>query len=92
MANENPDEAWAAYMVEVGLRLHRLRTDVGLSQEVLANRAGLTRNHYQLLEKGKSTPIKAANPQLKVLASLAEVLNVELSDLLPKPEGIAVGR
>lgn len=79
-------------MKEVGLRLHRLRTEAGLSQEALANRAGLTRNHYQLLEKGKSTPEKAANPQLKVVMALAEVLESNVSEILPPVHGIAEGR
>ncbi|MCX2746264.1 helix-turn-helix transcriptional regulator [Arthrobacter sp. MI7-26] len=91
MAKNDPEEAWAAYVVEVGLRLNRFRHAAGLSQETLANRVGITRNHYQLLEKGKSTPTKVANPQLRVMVALAEVLGVDLTELLPPAAGVAVG-
>jgi DNA-binding XRE family transcriptional regulator len=40
---DNPtDDAWAAYMRELGVELNRARYRAGLSQERLAHMAGLT--------------------------------------------------
>ncbi|WP_394941245.1 helix-turn-helix domain-containing protein [Psychromicrobium sp. YIM B11713] len=92
MAKNDPDAAWANYITEVGLRLNQFRTAAGLSQEKVANQVGITRNHYQLLEKGKSSPTAVANPQLRTIAALAEVLGVGIGDIMPdKPRGITTG-
>lgn len=77
-----PDD-WAAYARELGLALHRERVRVGLTQEELAHAAGLTRSHYQQLEKGLSRPNRAANPSLSSLIALSEVLGIPLAELLP---------
>lgn len=70
-------------MRELGLTLQRLRHRSSLSQEDVAYAAGLTRSHYQQLEKGRSRPDVAANPSLYTLACLARVLDVDISELLP---------
>jgi len=74
---------WDEYVQRLGLTLQRLRIRLGMSQEDVAYAAGLTRSHYQQLEKGRSRPDTAANPSLYTLASLASVLNVDIRELLP---------
>jgi transcriptional regulator with XRE-family HTH domain len=64
-----------------------------LSQERLAGAAGISAYTYRKLESGESNPGTPANPRLRTLVALAEVLEVELSELLPRPRrGVAVGR
>lgn len=65
-------------------RLRELRRPTGLSQEQVAQAAGLHRNHYQLLESGlsdrkKKTP---ANPRLSTLVALCEVYDTPVPDLV----------
>lgn len=75
---------WDEYVRELGLRLQRARLSMGLTQEEAAYAAGLTRSHYQQLEKGQSRPGVPANPSLRTLAALAETLNVEVGDLIAR--------
>ncbi|MCE0508978.1 helix-turn-helix transcriptional regulator [Microbacterium sp. KKR3/1] len=49
----------------------------------MAYRAGLTRYTYQKYEKGESRPGYSANPTLRTLLALAQVLGVGLVDLIP---------
>ena len=68
----------------LGLRLQALRHRVGRTQERVAADAGLSRNHYQLLERGLSdrahgTP---ANPRLSTLISLSVALDTSVAELL----------
>jgi transcriptional regulator with XRE-family HTH domain len=94
MATGAPADAWERYARDLGVRLHRLRTARGLSQERLAVAADISAFTYRKLEKGESNPGTAANPRLRTLIALAEVLDVELADLLPpkRPRGVAIGR
>jgi len=77
------DSAWAAYARRLGVRLNQARHTAGLSQERLAYAAGLTRSHYQQLEKGESAPGTPANPRLRTLIALAQALGLRLEELLP---------
>jgi len=79
------DDAWADYVRDLGVTLNRARHSAGLSQERLAHMAGLTRHHYQQLEKGESRPNRPANPSLRHVLALAQALGVEMVDLLPRP-------
>jgi transcriptional regulator with XRE-family HTH domain len=63
--------------------MQRRRIDLGLSQEDVAYRAGLSRYTYQKFEKAESRPGTPANPTLKTVLSIAQVLRCELGDLLP---------
>lgn len=63
--------------------LRRSRDRAGLSQEDVAYRAGLTRYTYQKYEKGESRPGTAANPTLRTVLTLSQVLGVPLSELIP---------
>lgn len=81
---------WSGYVRDLGVRLHRRRIEQGLSQEYLAAAAGISAFTYRKLEKGASNPGTDANPRLRTLVALAEVLEIPLADLLPdNPGGIA---
>lgn len=77
---------WDDYVRELGITLQRRRLELGLSQEELAHAAGITRSHYQQLEKGHSRPDRSANPSLRTLVSLSQVLGLLVSDLLPRDQ------
>lgn len=87
------EEPWNDFARALGVALLRARAERGLSQEQVAHAAGLATFTYRKLEKGESNPGTPANPRLRTLVNLAEVLGVPLHDLLPvPPEGIAPGR
>ena len=93
MATGTPRDAWESYARELGSRLHRARVARGLSQERLASAAGVTAFTYRKLEKGESNPGTPANPRLRTLVALAEVLEISLAELLADaPTGVAIGR
>ncbi len=88
----SPD-AWTEYAAALGLALARARARRGLSQERVAHAAGLSTFTYRKLEKGESNPGTPANPRLRTLVALAEVLEIPMAALLPPdPAGIAPGR
>ncbi|PZU31901.1 MAG: XRE family transcriptional regulator [Microbacterium sp.] len=87
------DVAWDEYARALGVNLLRARARRSLSQEAVAHAAGLSTFTYRKLEKGESNPGTPANPRLRSLTSIAEVLGVPLAALLPAdPTGIAPGR
>lgn len=69
---------------ELGLRLQAQRHEAGRSQEDVALEAGISRNHYQLLESGLSDRAKGspANPRLSTLLDLASALDCEVCKLV----------
>lgn len=77
------DEAWTQYASELATNLRRLRAEAGLSQEDVAYRSGLTRYTYQKYEKGESKPGAPANPTIRTLLAMSQVLGVALTDILP---------
>ncbi len=84
---------WDQYACEVGLALQRARQRSGLSQEKVANAAGISAYTYRKLEHGESNPGTPANPRLRTLAALAEILGVSVHDLVPaQMTGVADGR
>jgi transcriptional regulator with XRE-family HTH domain len=83
MSRRSHPADWDDYVRELGLNLQRRRLALALSQEDVAYAAGLTRSHYQQLEKGRSRPDLAANPSLLTLSAVAAALNLEVSELLP---------
>lgn len=90
--SESPDP-WTEFARDLGVRLLRARAEKKMSQEQVAHAAGLATFTYRKLEKGESNPGTAANPRLRTLVFLAEVLDVPLQDLVPTPpEGLAPGR
>ena len=68
----------------LGRRLSDLRESRGLTQEVVAEAAGMSRNHYQLLENGLSNrrAKRPANPRLSTLVALSDVLGVSVPELV----------
>ena len=60
----------------VGENLRRAREELGLSQEELADRAGLHRTYVSGVERG------VRNPTVTVLEKLAKALKVKPSTLL----------
>lgn len=92
MARSTADP-WEAYARDLGVLLQRARAAAGMSQERTAHAAGISTFTYRKLEKGESNPGSPANPRLKTLVALAEVLDVEIESLLPpKKPKIAIGR
>lgn len=81
-----PPTTWESYAREMGVLIQRHRIEAGLTQEDLAHRAGLTRTHYQQIERGWWKRDQPANPSIKVLVRLAQVLGLEPGQLLP-PSG-----
>jgi transcriptional regulator with XRE-family HTH domain len=93
MATGTPADGWDRYVRDLGVRLQQLRLAKGLTQERLAVAANVTSFTYRKLEKGESNPGTPANPRLKTLMALAEVLDVEVAELLPPGNaGVAIGR
>jgi transcriptional regulator with XRE-family HTH domain len=77
------DREWAAYAQRLATALRRAREGAGLSQEQVAYRAGLTRYTYQKYEKGESRPGRPANPTLRSVLAISQVLGMPLEDLIP---------
>ena len=59
-----------------GAIVRKRRTEQGISQESLANLAGLHRTYISMLERG------IRNPSLTVILRLAEALNMRPSTLM----------
>lgn len=74
---------WDAYARAIGTNIQRQRVARGYSQDRVAYEANLSRYTYQKLEKGESRPGTPANPRLMTLLAIAQVLKVDLGDLLP---------
>lgn len=81
--NEQIEAEWSAYSQRFATSLRSARERAGLSQEDVAYRAGLTRYTYQKYEKGESRPGSPANPTLRTLLVLAQVLDSPLASLIP---------
>ncbi|MDR1151344.1 MAG: helix-turn-helix domain-containing protein [Bifidobacteriaceae bacterium] len=77
----------AALAREIGLRLQRRRSALGFSQEQVAHMAGLATFTYQKFEKGESRPGSPMNPTLFTLYALADVLQVDIGELVERDGG-----
>src|SRR5258707_332653 len=69
--------------IEFGSNLRRQRSGVGLSQENLAKRVGLSRTSVTNIEKGRQ------QVALHMVYSFADALGVEPSSLLPDKKKLA---
>ena len=65
----------------VAANLRRIRAKLKLTQEQVAERAGLATRHVQKLEAG------AVNATFKTVAALARALGVDVSELCRRPGG-----
>jgi transcriptional regulator with XRE-family HTH domain len=75
-------EQHLAFYVRLGENIRKCRQDHNLSQEKLANLAGLTRTSLTNIEKGRQ------HPPLHTLCEIIEHLQVDIADLLPRPDAI----
>ena len=74
MLNKNEQNI---FYQKLGERIKSLRKQVGMKQEVLAQRLGLTRISVSNIEMGKQ------KVQLHVLIEIADAFNVSISDIVP---------
>lgn len=58
-----------------GLRIKELRRAKGMSQEMLAEKTGISSKYLSSIERGKE------NPTLETLIRLAEALSIELAEV-----------
>lgn len=76
---------WAEFARELGMNLRRRRDALGLTQEAVAERAGISLYAYQQYERGAVTRGGAStNPRLATVLMLCEVLDVPIEELLPR--------
>jgi len=61
--------------ITLGKRIRQLRLQTGLSQEKLADKAGMDRTYYAGIERGER------NPSVKNLAKIATALGVAMGAL-----------
>ena len=72
-----PAEQDEAYLKQLGLQVRVLRTALHLTQEELAERAGIDRTYVSRLERGQH------NVTVLMVARLARALGAEGRELLP---------
>ncbi len=85
--------AWTDYARELGHNLKRAREALGLSQERVAARAGLSALTLQKYEKGESRPGSPLNPELTNMIALSQALETTVAALMPSnPPDLTVGR
>ncbi|WP_197718442.1 helix-turn-helix domain-containing protein [Trueperella bialowiezensis] len=79
-----PSPAERALASAFAKTLQARRKELGLTQEQVALRANINRNHYQLLEHARSDrrSNRPANPRLSTLIKLAKVFDCSVQDLL----------
>lgn len=76
------DSRDAEFAKKLGMRLQQLRWNKDLTQEVVAQLAGISTFTYQKFEKGESNPGTPMNPRLFTLLALADVFDMSLLELL----------
>lgn len=75
---------WAEFARALGMNLRRARTFRELTQESMAERAGISLYAYQQYERGAVTRDGAAtNPRLATVLALCQVLDITMDELLP---------
>lgn len=82
---QDVDENWRVFTQNLAVELRRRRAAAGLSQEDVAYQAGLSRFIYHQYEKGESRSGTPANPALRSIIAIAQVLDVPIEELLPHP-------
>jgi predicted transcriptional regulator len=60
----------------VGTNIKKHRKTMGIPQDVLGARAGITRSQIQLIERGRT------NPRLSTLVQIASTLEIDVTQLL----------
>lgn len=72
----------------MGVLIQGHRIQAGLTQEDLAHAAGMTRTHYQQIERGWWKREQPSNPSIKILIRLARALDVDPGALLPDSKNL----
>ena len=67
--------------VRFGERVRTVRSQKGISQEALADKAGLHRTYVSSVERGER------NVSLSTVERLAAALEISMADLMPTSEG-----
>lgn len=70
--------SYGEYIAAIGKSIHALRAERGLSLRALGMMVGVHYNQILKIEQG------VANPSIRTLYRIAEGLEVEIEDLLPK--------
>jgi transcriptional regulator with XRE-family HTH domain len=74
------------HVTALSLALQQRRMEMGLSQDELADKAGLHRTYVSLIER------KSCNFSIKIYMRLAFALGVDPAELMRKAEGLVGGR
>ena len=78
------DEQKQATRERMGLRIAALRKLAGLSQEQLAERAGLQRTHVSRIEAGKyAVTLETIQAIAEALGMTVDIIDTALADLAP---------
>ena len=91
MPSRTPPKTWAEVAPEFGAKVRALRKARSLTQEQLAHRSGLSRNHIQNIENSRNNARDAdgrpepgpGNPRAATIWALATALEVEAGELMP---------
>lgn len=86
MVSTNPASTpeWAEFSRALGMNLRRRRDALGLTQEAVAERAGISLYAYQQYERGAVTKGGVAtNPRLATVLAICGVLDVSINEILP---------
>ena len=68
----------------IGIRITRLRKQMGLTQEELAQRAGLQRTHVSRIEAGKyAVTLETIQAIAEALGMTVDIVDIRLQDLAP---------
>ena len=67
-------------VIEIGKKIKERRDTLGITQPDLAEMSGISVNTLYKIETGQ------ANPTLKVLNKIADILGMELTLIVKKPE------
>lgn len=62
---------------QIGKNIKKAREKAGLTQEQVAEKAGVHVSYYSRIERG------VVNPSIEVIENIARVLKVKSSDILP---------
>lgn len=82
MSSEHTWVQWASYGHALGRNLKEMRLMRGLSQQDLAELAGISRNQVSNLERNENTSTKSSDPVLSTVYKLARALQVPPAVLL----------
>ncbi|MDF0528678.1 helix-turn-helix transcriptional regulator [Tsukamurella sp. 8F] len=92
MPREESSIEWVTYGDSLAHRLVAIRKERGLSQEALAQLAGVHRNQVSNIERNVSSGDRSADPHLSTIYALASALGVAPKLLLPDVDTLVARR